>query len=500
MRGAGATVVATALGVNVGAESNWPQWRGPLGNGISPDGNPPVSWDEDTNIAWKVAIPGQGHGTPAIWGDKIFVLAAVPTGNSVAPEPGQQGSGAPGGPGGRPAFGGRPGGDGAPGGRPGFGDRPGGQGGPQGERPGFGQGPGGERPPRGPGGRGGFGGRGGLGGFGGGAPTEEFAYTTMCLDRETGETLWSVAGRTQVPSQSVQPSNRYSAASAVTDGERVYAYFGDSGLYCYDMEGNELWSQDIPQASVTFGDGSSPALHDGRLVLIRDTNDASFIVTLDAKTGTELWREPRDEGSGWSTPSFLERDGKIQVLTPGANAVRAYDLDSGDLLWSCSGLGSNPIPKILFDDEAVYAMSGHRNPKAMAIELGGRGDLTSSAIRWEVTRGTSYVPSGLLYDDRLFFLQRTSGIATLLDPETGDAFYEQERIEGVDGVYASPIGVNGHIYVASQNGTTAVLESSDSLKVVSVNELDDGFDASPVVVGDELYLRGRANLYKIAAQ
>jgi hypothetical protein len=151
------------------------------------------------------------------------------------------------------------------------------------------------------------------------------------------------------------------------------------------------------------------------------------------------------------------------------------------------------------DREQVYVMSGHREPAALAIALGRSGDLTGTdAVRWRIDRGTAYVPSPLLYGDLLFFCQRTSGILTCVDARTGSAHFEQQRLEGLGDVYASPIGVNDRIYLAGQNGTTLVLARAPAVKILATNKLDDGFDASPAVVGDELFLRGRANLYCIA--
>lgn len=438
-------------------EAHWPQWRGPNGNGIAPDADIPTQWSETENIVWKREIPGQGHGTPVIWGERLFVLSAVPTGKNVEQASvdsqtrrwlvaAQQ-----------------------------------------------------EEPQRGfrPRGPGGFGGQRGRGfGRGGGQPTEIHDFTTYCLDRHTGETIWSRVGVSEVPAMGVQPSNRFSAASAVTDGERVYSYFGGSGLYCYDMDGEPLWNKQYEKHSVTFGEATSPALHGETLVLLRDTNGPSFIAAYNAKTGDELWRKERDEGSGWTTPYFLDVDGTTQVIVSGSSAIVAYDLASGSEIWTCSGLGSNPIPMIVADESTIYAMSGHRSPAAIAIPIGGEGDVTSS-VKWTLNRGVPYVPSPLLYQGLLFFTQRTDARLTCVDPETGEAFYSQEDLPGAGGVYGSPIGVNGHIYLASQNGATAVLENGKALKVLAINELDDGFDASPVIAGDKLYLRGRQNLYCI---
>ena len=439
---------------------NWPQWRGPAGNGLVLHGNPPLEWNEAKNIKWKVAIPGKGHATPIIWEDKIFILSAVPneapaqaqfvpTRNFFAqpqnPPPGAEREGG--------------------------------------------------RPPRGEG-QGRPGGRGG-----GNKPTQPYAFTILCLDRTTGKVLWEKVARKEVPHQGVQPSNTYSSGSPVTDGERVYSSFGSHGLYCSDLDGKILWEKDLGKVSVTFGEGSSPALWQNSLFVVQDNNGESFVHAFDKKTGRELWKKKRDESSGWTTPALIQHAGKTQLIISGSNAVRSYDPQTGELLWQCSGLGSNPVPMVVSDQDTVYAMSGHRNPAGLAIKLGRSGDLTGTdAVRWKIDRGTPYVPSPLLYDGLLFFCQRTSGIVACLDAKTAQPHFQEARLENISGVYASPIGVNNRIYLPGQNGTVVVLEKAKELKVLASNKLDDGFDASPAVVGEELFLRGRSHLYCIAAK
>jgi outer membrane protein assembly factor BamB len=441
-----AAAATTALAADADKYNrNWPQWRGPAGNGLVLHGNPPLEWSEQKNVKWKVAIPGRGHATPILWENRIFVLTAVPQQKAALMAP-------------APTI---------------FGQA---------------QEPPGER-------------RRGGGGFGrgGGRPTEEYAFTVLCLDRQTGRTLWEKVARKEVPHQGIQPSNSYSSASPVTDGERLYVSFGSHGLYCYDLDGKLLWDKDLGKVNVTFGEGSSPALHGEVLIVLQDNNADSFVYAFDKHTGRELWKQPRDEGSGWTTPFFVQHGGKTQVVISGSRAVRGYDLQTGEELWRCAGLGSNPIPMPVADSATVYAMSGHRNPAALAIQPGGRGDLTGTdAVRWKLDRGTPYVPSPLLYDGLLFFCQRTDSIVTCVDPVTGQPHYEQARLAELGGVYASPIGVNNRIYLASQNGVTVVLEKSKELKVLASNKLDDGFDASPAVVGHELFLRGRQHLYCLA--
>jgi outer membrane protein assembly factor BamB len=427
---------------------NWAQWRGPSANGLALQGNPPLEWSEEKNIKWKVKIPGRGHATPIIWEDKVFVLTAVPTENpaSAAIEEDigplqfvQQGPGRP------------RGGPGRPGGR-------------------------------------------------GGLPAVEHAFTVLCLDRETGQVLWERIARRETP-QGIQPANSHSSGSPVTDGRHVYVYFGSHGLYCYDMEGNLVWEKDLGKMNVTFGEGTSPVLAGDKLIVLQDHNGPSSIAALDKKTGREIWRTARDEGSGWTTPYILEHGGEKQVVVSGSNAVRSYELETGKLIWQCSGLGSNPVAMVVADEERVYAMSGHRAPAALAIRLGRSGDLTDTdAVVWTINSGTPYVSSPLLWDGLLFFFQGTRDRITCLDAATGKPHIDQQPLEGMFGIYASPVGVNNRIYVPGQNGMTAVLEKSKELTILAQNQLEDGFDASPALAGDELFLRGREYLYCIAAQ
>lgn len=460
---AGLLVSATALLPSTRASAsemydrNWPHWRGPNANGTVPNGNPPLEWSETKNVKWKVAIPGRGHATPVIWRDKVFVLTAVPTGQAAPPPPP------------------------APPREPARLQNS--QDGNRGQE---------EGPPRGR--------RGGGRGFGGrGEPVQEHAFTVLCYDRNTGKLLWEKIARKETPHQSVQPSNSYSSASPVTDGECLYVSFGSQGLYCYDFTGQLLWEKDLGKVNVTFGEASSPVLAGNILLVLQDNNADSYLYALDKKTGREIWKTERDEGSGWTTPYVLEHGGTTQVIVSGARAVRSYNLQTGEQLWECAGLGSNPVAMIVADDETVYAMSGHRNPAGMAIKLGRTGDLTGTdAVVWKIDRGTPYVPSPLLYNGLLFFCQRTEALVSCLDARTGNPHYMQERIDGITGVYASPIGINNRIYVAGQNGMTVVLDNSPNLKVIASNKLDDGFDASPAVTGNELFLRGRTHLYCIS--
>lgn len=417
-------------------QANWPQWRGPTANGVALQGNPPLEWSESKNIKWKTPIPGEGHSTPVIWGNKIFVLAAVPTGKTseVSAAAGSDAA----------TSGGR---------------------------------------------------------RGGGAPSEVFAFTTFCIDRQTGKILWQQVGRSEAPHEGRHQTNTYASASPVTDGSLVISFFNSYGLHCYDMDGNLVWRRDLGKMKTrnAFGEGSSPLLHEDTLIVLWDNEEDSFVHAFDKKTGRELWKKSRDERTGWTTPRLVKVGGKAQVVINGTTAVRSYDLKTGDLIWQCAGQTANAIPSIVADPETVYVMSGFRGSAALAIRLGSSGDLSGSdAVRWKLGRGTPYVPSPLLYDGLLFFCQGNNGILSCVDASTGVPHYTQERLESIRGVYASPVGAAGRVYLAGREGTTLVLEKSKELKILATNPLDDPIDASPAVVGDELFLRGHHHLYCIS--
>ncbi len=434
--------------VAASAGQNWPQWRGPLATGGAPSANPPVTWSETNNLKWKVKIPGEGSATPVIWDNLIFIETAVPTGRRVG-TPAAQPASAP-----APA------------------DPP--------------QNP----PPRG-------GGRGM-----GSKPTELYQFVVLCLDRQTGKVLWQQTAREEVPHEGVmQNEGNFASCSPVTDGEHVFAYFGSRGLYCYDLDGKLQWTNDLGrmQIRMTFGEGGSPALHGDTLIVNWDNEAGSFITAIDKRNGKQLWKVPREEKTAWATPLIVEVAGKPQVVTTATGKIRSYDLATGELVWQCAGMTQNAIPTPVLGDGIIYCISGFQGSSLLAIRLGRTGDLTGTdAIAWSYKRNTPYVPSPLLYDGRIYFFKLNDAILTCCDAKTGNVLIDAERLEALQGVYASPIGAGGRVYLVGRNGAAVVLKPADKLEVLATNKLDDRFDASPVAVGRELFLRGKASLYCIA--
>jgi outer membrane protein assembly factor BamB len=432
-------------------EQNWPAWRGPLGNGVAPEANPPITWSETDNVKWKVKIPGRGSATPIIWNDRVFVQTAIPSGNKTeaSSEPPS------------PADANKP---------------PGG-------------GPDASRPSGGP-------------GIGTQKPSEPYRFVLRCLDRKTGEMLWEKVLREEAPHEGHHPADgTFASSSPLTDGQLVFAYFGSRGLHALDFQGNQTWSKDLGrmQIKMSFGEGSSPVLFGDTIVVNWDNEGSSFIAAFEKQTGKELWRQPRDEGTSWATPLVVLHEGKPQVITSATRRIRSYDLATGKLLWECSGMTANAIPCPVSSEGMVYALSGFRGNALLAIKLGGSGDLTGSdAISWKLNKNTPYVPSPLLYGDKLYFLSGNTGTLSCFETKTGQPLIDAEKIEALPSIYASPVGANGRVYLVSRNGPAVVLKNSGKLEVLATNKLDERFDASPAIAGNEIFLRGREFLYCLA--
>lgn len=425
--------------------THWPQWRGPLANGVSPIADPPLTWSPSSNILWKVAIPGSGTATPIVWDDWVFIQTAVPTGKKVeadavaaeAPNP----------------------------------------------------------PPNAPGGR--------AGGPPAVKPDEVYRFLLLALDRKTGQTRWEQVVREEAPQEGHHRDHGYASYSPVTDGNQVYSYFGSRGLHCYDFQGNLKWEKDLGRmkTKMSFGEGSSPALSGHTLVVNWDHEGDDFIVALDTESGKELWRQPREEDTSWATPLIVTHEGQTQVITDASRKIRSYDLGTGKLLWECAGLTANVIPSPVADGGIVYAISGFRGNALLAILLGRTGDLTGTdAIVWSYKKNTPYVPSPLLYGGGLYFYSANNAVLTCLDAKTGAVRIDAQKVAALEGVYSSPVGAAGRIYLVGRNGATVVIKNSPTYKVLATNTLAEGFDASPALAGGQIFLRGRENLYCIGAR
>jgi outer membrane protein assembly factor BamB len=417
-------LAAPVAAADKGAE--WPWWRGPLGNGVSPDGDPPLRWSEKQNVRYKAPIEGDGLSTPVVWGDRIFVLSAVSLGASEAAPAAQKPSAHP--------------------------------------------------------------------------AKQRFLVTAY--DRRNGSVLWQRVAVERTPHEGHHEESGWPTASPVTDGERVYAHFGSAGTFAYTLAGELVWKTDLGDMTTRlgYGEGSSPALWGDTLVVNWDHEGESFVTALDARTGKERWRRQRPgELTSWSTPLIRDHEGRVQAIVAASGRTRSYDVRDGQELWSLSGLGMNAIPTPIYDAGILYLASGKRDsPRMQAVDLrGARGDLDGSrAVKWTLDKDTPYVSTPLLYRGQLYFFKHVMSILTSVDSETGAVRFS-ERLE-LGNVFASPVAAAGKIYLLGRTGKALVLEPGPRLQVLAENQLDDRFDASPVVVGSDLYLRGRRFLYALA--
>ena len=338
---------------------------------------------------------------------------------------------------------------------------------------------------------------------GGANPRGMHRFMLMAIDRKTGKTIWERVAREQEPHEGSHFDNgTWASGSPVTDGQHVFAYFESFGLYAYDLDGKLMWEKDLGDKRMRnqFGEGSTPALHGNTLVVVWDQiGGESFILALDTRDGKELWRMPRKEIDTWATPLVLDVNGRAQVIVPAMQRVRSYDLETGQVVWESDGLTMNAIPSPVYGDGLVFLMSGFAGNDLKAIRVAeAKGNIDgTSAIAWTLDRDT-YVPSPVLLDGVLYFLKSNSGIVTAVDAKSGMPHYSNQRLDGVPNVFASPVAAKGRIYFPGREGTTIVIRSGPKYEVLSKNTLDDGFDASPALVDNEMYLRGYKHLYAIA--
>ncbi len=409
----------------------WHQWRGPSADGVAPHGDPPTHWDETTNVRWKCELPGVGSSTPIVWQDHVFILAALETDRAAS----------------------------------------------EAEMAPILQANEGQRTV---------------------PPAKYLQYLVIDVDRISGEIRWQTAAAEAIPHEGRHQTNSFASGSPVTDGRFVYASFGSRGIYCYDFAGNLQWQRDLGDMRTRrgWGEGASPALHDGMLLVNWDHEEDSFLVALDAASGETRWKVDRDEPTSWSTPYVIDANGHTQVVVNATNRVRSYDLDTGELLWENGGQNTNVISSPVAIEDTVFCMSSYGKSTVHAIPLTARGDITDSEeLAWNYDRLAPYCPSPLLYNNYLYFTRGNSTLLTSLDARSGETVLPPTRLPLGGSMYASPVGAAGRVYVVDRDGTTAVLRHGDKFEVLATNRLDDPMDASPAIVGRQMFLRGRHFLY-----
>ncbi|MBT3384431.1 MAG: PQQ-like beta-propeller repeat protein [Prolixibacteraceae bacterium] len=410
---------------------NWLQWRGPLGTGAALKGNPPTSFSETKNLKWKTQIPGKGHATPIVWGKQIIIQTAVATDEKPEKIADDTRS--------------------------------------EGERR-----------------------------MSGTVTDLIHEYKVISVNKETGEIMWERTVAKEMPLESTHDLGSWASNSPATDGELIYAYFGSRGIYCLDFDGNIKWQRDFGQMKkhMSFGEGSSPFLYKDKLFILWDHEGESILYALDKNTGKDIWKLERDERTSWSSPFVVEINGRTQVITSATTNIRSNDFETGELIWTSTGLTRNVIPNPIYEDGMLFVMSGFRGSALQAIDLGkAKGDITETdAIVWKYDENTPYTPNPVLMDGKLYFLRANNGYLTCLDAKDGKVNYSNQKLEGISTLFSSPTAVKDRLYIAAKN-IVLVIKAGETFEVLESIELDDNFHSSPVIVGNDLILKGFNSLY-----
>lgn len=333
-------------------------------------------------------------------------------------------------------------------------------------------------------------------------------WMVYCIDFDTGKILWEKLARQAVPERPKHLKNSYASETPVTDGQRIYAYFGGIGLFCYDFDGKELWSKQFGTFKIRYdwGTAASPVLYKDRLYIVNDNDEQSFVVALDTKTGEQIWRVDRDEKSNWATPYIWENELRTELITSGTGKIRSYSL-AGELLWELGGASSITIPTPFDRHGLLYVTSGFivdKKRPLFAIRPGAKGDISleddqnsNQYIAWCQKQAGPYNPTPIVYGDYLYVLL-DRGILNCYDARTGDEIYSNKKIAaGANAFTASPWANDGKIFCLSEDGDTFVIQAGTEFKVLGCNKLNEMCMATPAAARGSLVIRTLSKLYRI---
>ncbi len=335
-------------------------------------------------------------------------------------------------------------------------------------------------------------------------PFHKLQFTVLAIDRKFGKITWQKVVHTVQPHQSTHESGTWASNSPITDGKHVIASFGSAGVFCLKASNGELvWKKDLGNMEVKHGhgEGASPTLHNNSLAINWDHEGESFVTVLDKHTGKELWRKQRDEPTSWSTPIIVQRNKQALLIISATNAVRAYDLATGKILWHATGLPHNVVASPVHHNGIVYAGASYEKRTMFAIKLAdAQGDLTGTKnILWTRRAATPYVPSPLLMPDQtLYFFHHYQGFLSKVEGITGKDL-GPFRLAGMGNFYASPVAAKDRVYLTDRKGQTLVIQHNREPKMLSLNKLKDSFSASPAISGNALFLRGEKFLYCLSS-
>ena len=459
-----ASAQASNQQARVETPTHWPRFRGPDSNPISDNPNLPVKWSRTENVEWVADVPGVGWSSPVVWGTKVFMTAATSAQRMKPPSLGTEFSneyiaelrkqGLSGDELNKRLW---------------ARDR--------------------EMP-------------------------DDIVISLMlyCYDLESGKRLWEREIYHGRPRGGRHVKNSFASETPVTDGERVYAYFTDYGLYAFDFDGKPIWATPFERHETIrdYGTGASPALHKDRLFVLNDNENQSFLAAFDARTGKELWRTPRAvepvRKTGWSTPFVWENRLRTEVVTLGPGVAISYGLD-GRELWRIKRMGAVAIQSPFAWNDILFMTSGtggDDNKPIVAIRAGGSGDITPSepanknehVVWYERVAGGTYLPTPVIYRNALYVLY-DKGIFSRYNVDTGERVFRSRIAPEASAFTASPWAYDGKIFLLSEEGNTFVVEAGDEYRLLGVNSLDEFALATPAIVGDRLLIRTQSHLYSI---
>ncbi len=312
----------------------------------------------------------------------------------------------------------------------------------------------------------------------------------LALDRGDGHILWKHTAPVPKETEKLYWKNTFASSTMVTDGERVIAFLGNSGLVCCDLAGNRLWHTDLGVFPTMHGPGTTPVLYRDLVIVVQDqTKGTSLCAAYDKRTGEPRWKNERPNQAGWSNPVLLRIGDRDELIYNGANIVISYDPATGKELWRVNGSSEESIPMIVTGGGMLFSASG-RNGPILAIRPSGNGDVTASHVAWRNERGGPHVPSPAYVDGRLYIVNDT-GIATCLDATTGETVW-QYRLRGRFSM--SPLIFGDKLLVISEDGQITVFRTGKAFEAVDEHALGEGVLTTPAVLDGRLYIRTAENV------